>query len=379
MKKVIILGGGIAGLSTAIALQRLGMNVQVFEKALKLEPVGAGIILAPNVIRIFEEWGITQKLKKHGQFINRFVISSDKGKTLSKLNESLFPEQTIAIHRADLHHILLEELKSVPVYFGKKAVECRQHRHGVTVLMNDGEEVKGDMLIAADGIHSVIRKQLLPNISLRYAGYTCWRGVTQIDNHMNLNAELHELWGPNGRFGYLPISKTKAYWYMLINTRPNDHLISNYFLSDLIKRLENYPQHVTDFVKLIENNHVLKHDIYDIPTIDQYVFDNIALIGDAAHAMTPNLGQGACQGIEDAYILGMSLFNHPDSGLQAYQKERVDRANKISKISRRVGIMAQFEHPFLCRIRNLMMKTTPQAFYRKQNQFIYNYRYEYST
>ncbi|MGD6956572.1 FAD-dependent monooxygenase [Rossellomorea aquimaris] len=226
MKKVIILGGGIAGLCTAIALHRIGMNVQVFEKATQLKTAGAGIILAPNVIRIFEEWGITHQLKKQGQFINRFVISSDKGKSLSKLNENQFPEKTIAIHRADLHNILLQELKSVPVYFGKKAVKCHQHPHGVTVLLNDGEEVTGDMLIAADGIHSVIRKQLLPNISLRYAGYTCWRGVTLLENHMNLSAELHEIWGPNGRFGYLPISKTKAYWYMLINTQPNNRHIS---------------------------------------------------------------------------------------------------------------------------------------------------------
>ncbi|MFI2128693.1 FAD-dependent monooxygenase [Lysinibacillus fusiformis] len=375
MKKVIILGGGIAGLSTAIALQRIGMNVQVFEKAAQLKPAGAGIILAPNVIRIFEEWGITQQLKKHGQFINHFVISSDKGKVLAKLNENQSPEQTIAIHRADLHNILLQELKSVPIYFEKKAVEFNQHPHGVAVLMNDGEVVKGDMLIAADGIHSIIRKQLLPSIPLRYAGYTCWRGVTLIENKMNLAPELQEIWGSNGRVGYLPISKTKAYWYMLVNNRQDDCLLSNYTLLDLIERLKNYPQEVTDLLKFTENQHVLKHDIFDISTIDQYVFDNIALVGDAAHAMTPNLGQGACQGIEDAYVLGMALSNNLDNGLLEYQKKRLYRANKISNISRRVGVMAQFEHPFLCHIRNMIIKTTPQAFYQMQNKFINEYHY----
>ncbi|MFD0961224.1 FAD-dependent monooxygenase [Paenibacillus chungangensis] len=184
------------------------------------------------------------------------------------------------------------------------------------------------------------------------------------------------MWGPNGRFGYLPISNTKAYWYLLINAHPNDPLIAKYNVSDLIERLKNYPQPVTDIIELTENHHILKHDIYDIPAIDQYVFDHIALVGDAAHAMTPNLGQGACQGIEDAYILGLSLSRHPDHGLQEYEKKRLHRANTFVNMSRRVGAMAQLEYPFLCRIRNFMMKMTPQAAYRKQNQFIYDYRYE---
>ncbi|OEH94542.1 FAD-dependent monooxygenase [Bacillus solimangrovi] len=375
MKKVIILGGGIAGLSTAISLRDMGVSVQLFEKATEIKPVGAGIMLASNVHRILAEWGLLELLNERGHKLERFVISSNKGRTLATLNLKQDTKQTVAIHRADLHEILLKQLRDIPIYYGKKAVQYFQDEHGIKVVFNDGEAVTGDLLIAADGIHSVIRKQLLPNKSIRYAGYTCWRGVTNTKEQIKLADELHEIWGANGRFGYVPISNEKVYWYMLMKRQLSDVIISTYTVSNLKEYMEGYPQPVLDLLKNTPNEQIINHDIYDLPPINQYAFGKVALVGDAAHAMTPNLGQGACQGIEDAYVLGQCLHNNIETGLKEYENRRVARASKISKLSYKIGSIAQFDNPFLCTIRNGLMMSTPQFLSQKQNEFIYDYQH----
>ncbi|MDP5275469.1 FAD-dependent monooxygenase [Chengkuizengella axinellae] len=371
MTKVIILGGGIAGLSTAIALHRNGINVEVFEKTEELKPVGAGIMLAPNAIRIFNEWGITDRLRRYANPLLSTIFYSDKGRVLQKQDLSQLSQQMYAIHRADLHKVLLKELKTVPIHLGKRAVNFQQNEHSTTVYFDDGDQVHGDLIVAADGIHSIIRKQLLPNLPIQYAGYTCWRGVAEYAGSIHLDDELHEIWGANGRFGYVPISKTKVYWYMLVNALPNDKRYSNYTVNHLIETLPNYPQPVHDILQLTNHENVIKHDIFDIPDLKQYAFERVVLVGDAAHAMTPNLGQGACQGIEDGYSLGRNVGNQLVNGLKFYEKNRLTRASKISKVSRMAGKLAQLDKPFLCKVRNMLLLSTPSFINERQSKFLY--------
>lgn len=374
MTKVIVLGGGIAGLATAISLQREGIEVHVYEKTRELKPVGAGIMIAANATRIFNEWGLTNSLKAKGHLLQQLLILSEKGKVLSALNPNPLPDQTIAIHRADLHQILMDELRAIPVSLGKKAVHVLQEPKGVTVSFEDGTVAEADYAIGADGIHSAVRQQILPLVKNRYAGYTCWRGVA-VCKDVKLGSHLHEIWGPEGRFGYMPLSSSKVYWYILMNTAPNRKELSELTVHDLSKKLQAYPAIVGDILKHAHEQPLIHHDVYDIPLMDHYAFGRIALVGDAAHAMTPNLGQGACQGIEDAYVLGQCLAKSLDYGLQDYENRRLQRANRICKIAKQVGVMSQFDSRLLCAIRNTAMRAAPPSLLRNQARYIYEYTY----
>ncbi|SMG42422.1 FAD-dependent oxidoreductase [Paenibacillus aquistagni] len=374
MTKVIVLGGGIAGLSTAIALQREGFDVHVYEKTKRLKPVGAGIMIAANATRIFNEWGLTERLRAKGNHLEKLLILSEKGKMLSSISPNPVPEQTIAIHRADLHQVLMDELGTTNVSLGKGANHVLQGPKHVRVSFDDGTEAEGDYVVAADGIHSAVRRQILPQVKNRYAGYTCWRGVAP-SARLQLRSELHEIWGPEGRFGYLPISSDQVYWYILMNTKPDNQALGALRIADLAKRFERYTPMVQNILQLADEESCLHHDIYDIPLLDRYSFGRIALVGDAAHAMTPNLGQGACQGIEDAYVLGKCLGSNLESGLQDYENMRLPRANKISKIARQVGIMSQLDSRLWCAVRNGVMRIAPPRLLRGQARYIYEYAY----
>ncbi|HYH15699.1 MAG TPA: FAD-dependent monooxygenase, partial [Flavisolibacter sp.] len=182
---ISIIGGGIAGLTTAIALQKLGISYTLFESAPAIKAVGAGLVLAANAMKGLQQLGIADAIIDAGRVLDAFTIYDDKGRVITHTDCKALNEQyginNFSIHRAALHHLLYSQLDSSCVILNKKAVSARQNNNGVTVSFSDGTHHQTDYLIVADGIHSPIRQQLLPHAKPRYAGYTCWRAV--ISNH----------------------------------------------------------------------------------------------------------------------------------------------------------------------------------------------------
>jgi 2-polyprenyl-6-methoxyphenol hydroxylase-like FAD-dependent oxidoreductase len=368
----VIVGGGISGLTAAIALQQKGEEVHVFERFPSFRPAGAGLIVAPNALNALDRLGLAGKVIEEGQTSRRgMAILNDKGTILSELEALDYEYPMISIHRADLQRILLDALKPGTVTLGKTCADITYGADQVTVTFEDQTTVVGNYLLAADGIHSVIRAKLFGAKKLRYAGYTCWRGVA--DCWPNNQQRFTETWGSRGRFGVIPLSKEKTYWYALFNGPAQDTSFARYNVHDLLKIFGAYHSSIAQILSSTPDDKVIHSDIYDIAPLQQFTDGRTLLMGDAAHAITPNLGQGACQAIEDAVELVICLKQHRtvESAFFHFEKKRIKRTTMISKRSLSLGKLAQLENPFLCMVRNGMIRLIPPSLQKKQLEYLY--------
>lgn len=374
-KKIIVVGSGIAGLSVAVALQKMDMDVSVYERASKPTVAGAGIIIAPNALKALEPFGIAQTIKERGKPSDGFHILSEQGKMLNKLTIPSSYQYMYSIHRKDLHNILLSALRPNTVNWGKNFSHVIQDSQGVQVTFEDNSIVTGDILIAADGIHSPIRKQLFPNSSYRYAGYTCWRGVMATKGIPNIKESFFETWGSQGRFGIVPLPNDQVYWYALVNAKPNDANYIKFTTTDLFNHFKEYHFPIPTLLNNTDEHQMIHRDVFDIVPMDKFYHYRTVFIGDAAHAVTPNMGQGACQAIEDARILAeyLNKYENITQAFANYNAHRKEKVNTISKQSWNIGKMAQMNNRFLISLRNKLLTLTPQVMIQKQAQHVYNF------
>ena len=245
-----------------------------------------------------------------------------------------------------------------------------QNSNGVTVTFSDGTTHATDYLLVADGIHSRIRQQLLPQSTPRYAGYSCWRAVVS-NSDLQLE-ETTETWGTAGRFGVAPLANNKIYWFACLSGPADSATFRQYTTDDLLKHFGHFHHPIPQLIQATTNDQLLWNDIFDIKPISQYAFDRILLIGDAAHATTPNMGQGACQAIEDAVILKQELAHQSvEQAFKAYEKRRLKRTHYVINQSRLFGQIAHIENRPLAALRNALLRLIPQRINQLQLQKIY--------
>ncbi|MDI3319518.1 FAD-dependent monooxygenase [Pinibacter soli] len=365
-----IIGGGIAGLTAGIALSQKGIKTTIFEAAPEVKPVGAGIVLAANAMLAYRKLGIDTDIIPLGKQLSGFDILSSGGKLITRTDTTFLSvdgaPDNFTIHRAVLHNVLLSKIPATPIHTNKRLRSFEQMENEIVLHFEDGTTHATTYLIAADGIHSPVRKLLLPESTPRYAGYTCWRAVV---NTARFNeAGSSETWGAKGRFGIAPLADDKVYWFACINAQQNDVTMRGFKVADLQKEFVSYHQDIQTLLAQTPDEALIWSDIIDLRPLQHFAFGNILLIGDAAHATTPNMGQGACQGIEDAIVLADELAKHktaPEAFL-GFEKRRLARTRNITNTSWVLGRMAQMENALLCRLRNTFMRSLPEKF--KQTQ-----------
>ncbi len=373
----IISGGGIAGLTTAIALQKEGYRVKVLERAKELKEVGAGLGLGANAWKGLDCLGVTEGLANKCNEIETMKLLDQKGSPISILDMAGLNEKyrmaSFTVHRADLLNTLFSSLQPDTVEFGKKVVDYEQDEDKVTVLLEDGSAIKADALIAADGIHSSVRKKCLPDVKPRYSGYTCWRAVVTVPNESVVPEEFTETWGAKGRFGIVPLKDNQIYWFACVNAPYQSKTMSNFTKSDLYRLFQNYHSPIPELIQRTREDELIWNDVIDLNPIDRFAFGKVLLIGDAAHATTPNMGQGAGQAIEDAIILSKVLRNKrkKEDAFIEFEKLRMPKTTKIVNLSWKIGKMAQLEHPFQIGIRNSLMRMLPAKMQEKQLEFVF--------
>ncbi len=382
-KRFVIAGGGISGLTLAIALQRKGLQVTVYEQAFPVRPLGAALVLAGNAMKAFSEIGIDAGVEKAGRVLQKLTIKDQSGNILSETDSVEVSRKfgvinNFAIHRADLHNTLLSYLPPEVVQLGKTCVDFEQSAQGVTILFQDGSSTEADYVIACDGIHSIFRKKLVPASEPRYAGYTCWRAV--IDNIPAgvSSTETSESWGPGKRFGIVPLANNRLYWFACLNARRNDPAMRAYKIPDLLSSFQNFHAPVAEILQRTTNDRLIWGDIIDLKPLDRFAFNNIVLMGDAAHATTPNMGQGACMAIEDAAVLANCLSSNtePATAFRNFESLRLARTRKIVAGSWRLGRIAQVDDPLLMWLRNAVVRVTPAAVMEKQMKFLYDVSFQ---
>ena len=352
--KAIVVGGGIAGLASAIGLRERGWDVEVLEQAPAFTEVGAGLSLWPNALNALDAIGVGAIVRERSVLDGSTGIRDAHGRWLSRTDFAVIRERfghIALVHRATLLEILRSALPA----------ECLSAGVAVKQVSSDGlvqcadRELRGDLVVGADGLHSTVRQAVWPaSPSPRYAGYTAWRYVTRRPVDVGPGGES---WGHGERFGYATLSDGRVYCFATANV-PEGTDGSD--LATLRIRFAEWHDPVPLLLDEADEGDLLHHDLYDLPALPTYVEGRVALVGDAAHAMTPNLGQGACQALEDAVILARCAT---DADLAAYDAERRPRTTMISKRSARIGQLAQLQAAPAVAVRNLVMRVTPASSY----------------
>ena len=368
--KIFIIGGGITGLTTGLALDKYGVDdYQIFERAAELNEVGAGIMLQPNAMRVLDWLGIGDKIRKAGQPIDRAEITDQNLVPLrqaSQLAGLPYSKRLMtAIHRARLQKILINALPRDKVKLNHTLIDCQQEERSCQAIFTSGSAYS-EIILAADGINSIVRQKLFPSSRARYAGQTCWRGIAMIPMAKRERPIAQEAWGPNLRFGFVRISKQEMYWYAVSNAHPGGQ-DSGAIKAYLLQKFENFHSDIGKIIGQTDVDRIIRNDIYDLKRLAKWSKNQICLIGDAAHATTPNLGQGACQGIEDAYYLSRALDKYQDAPIEAFRKFESDRRKKVDQVvktSWRLGKMAH--QPQLRFVAKTLMRYVPERLMVKQ-------------
>lgn len=377
--EAIIIGGGIGGLCAAIALQQKGIKVKVFERAADLKEVGAGLSLWRNAVHALESIGLSEAL--HALSVPQIIggLRSARGDFISKAMGKTFggnagEAQVVVVHRAELLAALVQKAGAANIRTGAECIGFAQSDEGVTVRFQDGPTAGGDFLVGADGINSVIRAQMFGSSKPRYSGYTGWRAVTEFE-HPLLSQGAFESWGRGARFGLIPLSHQRVYWFATKNLPPGETDAPAGRKRELLELFADWHEPIREAIEMTDEQAILRNDIVDREPLKSWTQGRVMLLGDAAHAMTPNLGQGACQAIEDAVVLARCVGENAQvsEALKTYEAQRLKRANKISSRSWRVGQVAQLENALACQLRNAIVKWTPAALQAKQLDWIINY------
>ncbi|NDL60690.1 FAD-dependent oxidoreductase [Phytoactinopolyspora mesophila] len=358
--KAIIIGGGIGGLCAATALAQRGWDVEVLERAAQFTEVGAGLSLWPNALRALDALGLGDSIRERALMSAQAGIRTASGSWLSRTDTDELERRfgrLAMVHRADILDILSAAAPSGSLRAG---VTVHEVQPDGTVLHTDGVST-ADLVVAADGIHSIVRRSVWPDApSPRYAGYTAWRMVTE---PMPIDEGV-ESWGRGQRVGYAQLPDGRVYCYATASAPEGT---SSTGLAELRQRFGDWHEPIPALLDATADDAVLHHDIHALPPLTTYVSDKIALLGDAAHAMTPNLGQGACQALEDAVVLAGLLAGSDSvaSALKEYDHARRPRTQMIARSADRIGSVGQWSSPPAVVLRNAAMRLAPaSSFYR---------------
>ena len=366
--RVIVVGGGIAGLSAAIALRRTGHEVVVLERSPHIDPVGAGITLFGNAMRALDRLGVGGAVAARGAAATQSAILTWEGRELTRIPSDLL-ESTVAVHRADLQAELAAAAGDVRL--GVEVTTVEQHDDGVVARGADGKEERGDLLVGADGLSSVVRRAVA-DVQPSYAGYTAWRGVSLIPVEPG---RLSESWGIGERFGLVDIGRGQTYWFATKNAPEAEPDNPQARKAEIMRRFSGWHEPIGAVADASDENAILRNDVYYLEPLPRWSDGRVVLVGDAAHATTPGVGQGAAQAIEDAVVLADRLAASDDvaTALNGYEAIRRPRAEAVLKVSRRADKAAQLASPLGWRLRNALVRWLPERAQRRQLEPLVRY------
>lgn len=359
--KIDVIGAGISGLAFARAMQQAGQPVQVHEAAPTLHSIGGGLIVPPNSARILDRLGLGPLLDTQGIALKDMLILDAAGPVLYRRDQAEVARQhgrgLYAISRTALHRALAASLAPGSILTGQRLSSLKQDAHRVTAGFEDGQELQTELLVDAEGRTSRARALLMPEAKLVSTGQIAYRGITQIEPLSAYRDSFVEFWGKGRRFTFFRMAPGLTYWHAPILAAPGETRKK----TDLLREYRDFPDQVLELIVHTPEEHITSVELSDIDPLPHWHRGRVVLIGDAAHATTPNLGQGAAQAIQDADALaGQLLSGRPLSqALPAYQAAREQTANSTVLQARQMGQIGQARGVgrFL---RNLTMKVSPE-------------------
>ncbi len=360
--RILIAGAGIGGLALAIALQRSQTAAVIWERAQALREIGAGLLLTPNALSILQRLGLLDQACSAGRVIGRWEILSRTGKVLQT-----FPQNgdlpSISVTRAAFQQMLLEKLPPETVLLNHELCGVKHAPEDgiMAVTSARGATFSADLIVGADGGNSVVRTALGDARVPRVLGYVGWRGlVSQVPTGWE-DGRISESWGDGARFGIAPVAAGRTYWYATENRPAGWSVPAEERKAHLLKRFRDWHAPVCDLIAATNDDDILLSPISEQPALRSWHRGSVTVLGDAAHLMSPNLGQGAAMAMEDAWVLAECLREHGggSAALLHYEKLRKRRTSFIVWLSRQVGRLIQLEHPMLTKARDAALRLTP--------------------
>ncbi len=360
----VVVGGGIGGLAAALGLRRIGWEVRVVERAAVLADAGAGISLHANGLRALDAVGVGAAVRAAARPQYTGGTRTPTGRWLSRMDGALLERELgspiVGIPRAVLHRLLRAALPEECLLVGATVDTLdlsAPDRVGVPV--GDGV-LEADLVVAADGVHSRLRGLLFPDHpGPVYAGSTVLRALTEGPLEVATDFEL--TWGAGAEFGHIAFTDGRAEWHAVLNAPPGVRHADP--LGMLRHRFRDWHDPVPALLAATRPEAVLHHDIHELATpLPSFTAGRVALLGDAAHAMTPHLGQGACQALEDAVTLAAALAGETSVGtaLARYDAERRPRAQAVARAARQAGRLGQrLSHPLAVALRDTGLRLAP--------------------
>lgn len=373
--KIAIIGGGIGGLTTAIALRNKGFVPIVYERTPELKPVGAGIVLSTNAMNALRQLGLAEKVLNAGKSTQSYTIKTNQGVVLQNVDIRAYSQRfgypSVGITRFNLHQILIDELPKNSIHLGKE----------FTSLQDFADDF--DILIGADGLRSNIRKSLFGDTLLKYCNQTGWRGLAPIPENYDLT-HAFEAWGVGKRFGAVQVSDKLLYWYAVINAPEDSFKTTSEEVKAIIKEQFNgWVDPVTELIESTNSQKIICDNIDISPPEKHWYQDNCVLLGDAIHSTTPDLGQGAGMAIESALVLAHCLdtYHSAEEAFKNYQNIRYPRTTWVTQKSGQLGRLAGIKNSALASIRNRIFKLgnqfVPKWIEKKQFSHLIGYQVDF--
>lgn len=365
-----IIGGGIGGTALARALWQRGIAFHLFEQAAEFREVGAGIQMTPNAVKVLKALGLQEEIRQVG-FLPEAMVGRDwhTGNELFRtpLKDAcpeLYGAEYYHVHRADLHTILTDGLPEECITFNVKCVGVEWNENGAVALFDDGSRFEADLIVGADGIHSVVRDALWGQNQPAFTGHMCWRALVPVDEYplpfvqpaasfwMGPKAHVVTYYVKGGHAVNIVACKETEEWI-------KESWFENSSTQELLDAYEGWNSDLIQLFERTDDAQVFKWGLYDRDPMEKWSRTRATLLGDAAHPMLPYLSQGAAMAIEDAYVLSEALEyfgNDVSAALDAYESERRPRTGDVQLQARERGRTYHLSSPDEQRKRDLVMQ-----------------------
>jgi 2-polyprenyl-6-methoxyphenol hydroxylase-like FAD-dependent oxidoreductase len=377
---VLIQGAGIGGLTLAIALQQRGYAVKIVERSAGLSEVGAGIWMAANPMQVFERLGLAAKIMEAGWVVKFLRLQDSKGGDIQTTDMSAiakkFGFETVALHRTVLQRILFDQVLPGSVSFACEVQSFASGADAVSAELSDGSTCQASVLVGADGINSQIRRQAGLGGEKRYSGSSSYRAIARGADILPTEAvhDAYEIWASGCRVGFSKINGNDYYWYMTFDA-PAGESSSTEERRSHAEAL--FRAHFPQWIGLLEHTHpeeILRTDLSDLKPLPRWSSGRVGLMGDAAHATTPNLGQGGAMAVEDALAMA-DAFSKAGMNGTAFEQFEHQRRRKVDwtvATSWSIGRICHLGNPLARRLRNAALRHTPKQITEKQIERLYS-------
>lgn len=351
--KVLIIGAGMGGLTTGIALRQAGYDVEIYDRVSELRPAGAGISLWSNGVKVLNRLGLGKEIARIGGQMDRVAYYSNAGEKLTDFSlQSLVDrvgQRPYPVARTDLQGMLLQVMGAENVQLNSKCVAIKQDANSVTAIFADGRKATGDVLVAADGTHSMIRSYVLGHaVERRYVGYVNWNGLVLASVDLAPKNSWDVYVGEHKRASMMPVGGDRFYFFFDVPLPKGTQSQPETYREELASFFKGWAAPVQTLIQRLDPLKTNRVEIHDIEPLQTLVRGRVALVGDAGHSTAPDLGQGGCQAMEDALVLTTYLQTtniSVEDVLQRYEATRRDRVADVITRARKRSNMTHGKEP----------------------------------